>query len=250
MSTTSDEERVALITGGSRGIGAALCIAFAKAGYRVALNYISNRARAGEVEKQVKEETDCLLVQADVSSSHQVEAMISSIRQRFGRLDVLVNNAGVMANAVFSLIPEEEWDRVIAVHLKGTYLCSKFASTLMIEQRSGVIINMASICAFKPLVGQSNYAAAKAGIVTLTKSIAKELGRWNIRANCIAPGYVQSDLMDTFAKSEEDRRMFQQIPLRRLGAPGDIANLALFLASDQSNYITGETIRIDGGLSI
>ena len=250
MGTTSNEKKVALITGGSRGIGAALCIAFAKAGYRVALNYISNSVKAKEVEIQVKEKTDCLVIQTDVSRSDQVEAMISRIKQRFGRLDVLVNNAGVMANAVFSLIPEEEWDRVIAVHLKGTYLCSKFASTLMIEQRSGVIINMASISAFKPLVGQSNYAAAKAGIVTLTKSMAKELGRWNIRANCIAPGYIQSDLMDTFAENEEDKRMFKQIPLRRVGIPGDVADLALFLASDQSKYITGETIRIDGGLSI
>jgi 3-oxoacyl-[acyl-carrier protein] reductase len=179
-----------------------------------------------------------------------VEAMISSISQRFGQLDVLVNNAGVMANAVFSLIPEEDWDRIIAVHLKGTYLCSKFASALMIEQRRGVIVNMGSICAFRPLVGQSNYAAAKAGIVTLTKSVAKELGRWNIRANCIAPGYIQSDLMDTFATSEEDKRMFKQIPLGRVGTPGDVADLALFLASDESRYITGETIRIDGGLSI
>jgi len=250
VGTTSSEKKVALITGGSRGIGAALCIAFAKAGYRIALNYISNRVKAKEVESQVKEKTDCLVIQTDVSYSDQVEAMILSTRQRFGRLDVLVNNAGVMANAVFSLIPEEEWDRVIAVHLKGTYLCSKFASTLMIEQRCGVIINMASICAFKPLVGQSNYAAAKAGIVTLTKSIAKELVRWNTRANCIAPANIQSNWMYTYAKSEEDKRMFKQIPLRRVGTPGDIADLALFLASDQSKYITGETIRIDGGLSI
>ena len=131
MGTTSNEKKVALITGGSRGIGAALCIAFTKAGYRVALNYISNRVKAKEVETQVKEKTDCLVIQTDVSRSDQVEAMISRIKQRFGRLDVLVNNAGVMANAVFSLIPEEEWDRVIAVHLKGTYLCSKFASTFL-----------------------------------------------------------------------------------------------------------------------
>lgn len=250
MNTTSKEKEVALITGGSRGIGATLCIAFAEAGYRVALNYLSNRAKAEGVKNQVKKKAECLVIQADVSRSDEVEAMISSIRQRFGQLDVLVNNAGVMANAVFSLIPEEDWDRIIAVHLKGTYLCSKFASALMIEQRRGVIVNMGSICAFRPLVGQSNYAAAKAGIVTLTKSVAKELGRWNIRANCIAPGYIQSDLMDTFATSEEDKRMFKQIPLGRVGRPGDVADLALFLASDRSKYITGETIRIDGGLSI
>lgn len=250
MGTILSEKKIALITGGSRGIGAALCKAFAKAGYRIALNYVSNHIKAKEVETQVKEKTDCLVIQADVSRSEQVEAMISSIRQHFGRLDVLVNNAGVMANAVFGLLPEEDWDRVIGVHLKGTYLCGKFASTLMIEQRYGVIINMASICAFRPLVGQSNYAAAKAGIVTLTKSMAKELGRWNIRANCIAPGYIQSDLMDKFAKSEEDKRMFKQIPLRQIGTPENVADLALFLASNQSKYITGETIRIDGGLSI
>jgi len=249
MGTTSGEEKVALITGGSRGIGAALCIAFAKVGYRIAFNYMSRHTRAEEVEHQVKRYTDCLAIQADVSCSAEVEAMISSVKRRFGRIDVLVNNAGVMANSVFTLIPEEDWDRVIAVHLKGTYLCSKFVSLLMIEQRYGVIINMASISAFRPLVGQSNYAAAKAGIVTLTKSLAKELGRWNIRVNCIAPGYVQTELMDTF-KSQEDKQMLRQIPLRRIGTPEDIADLALFLASDKSRYITGETIRIDGGLSI
>ena len=201
MYLTAKERKVALITGGSRGIGAALCIAFAESGYRIALNYLSSLAKAKEIEARLnKNKTDCLVVQADVSCSQEVEVMISSVKERFGRLDVLVNNAGIMANAVFSLIPEKEWDHVIGVNLKGTYLCSKFASTLMIEQRSGVIINVASLSAFKPLVGQSNYAAAKAGIVTLTKSIAKELARWNIRANCIAPGYVRSDLMDTFSK--------------------------------------------------
>lgn len=249
MDTSSNKKKVALITGGSRGIGAALCIAFAKANYRIAFNYASNRARAEKIESRVKEYTDCLAIQSDVSYSTEVEAMISSIKKHFGRIDVLINNAGIMANSLFSLIPERDWDRVIAVNLKGTYLCSKFVSPLMIEQRYGVIINMASISAFRPLVGQGSYAATKAGIVVLTKSLAKELGRWNIRANCIAPGYVQTELMDTF-KSEEDKQMLKQIPLRRVGTPEDIADLALFLASDKSKYITGETIRIDGGLSV
>ena len=249
MDTAQNEKKVVLITGGSRGIGAALCTAFAKADYQIAFNYVSNRARAEEVEHRVKEHTDCLVIQADVSCSNEVEAMILSIKKRFGRIDVLINNAGIMANSLLSLIPEEDWDRVIAVNLKGTYLCSKLVSVLMIEQRYGIIINMASISAFNPLVGQGNYAAAKAGIVTLTKTLAKELGRWNIRANCIAPGYVQTELMDTF-KGEEDKRMLKQIPLRRVGTPEDIADLALFLASNKSRYITGETIRIDGGLSI
>jgi len=199
MNTTSGEKKMALITGGSRGIGAALCMAFAKANYRIAFNYVSKRPRAEEVERQVKRYTDCLAIQADVSCSAEVEAMISSVKQRFGRIDVLINNAGVMANSVFTLIPEEDWDRVIAVHLKGTYLCSKFVSLWMIEQRYGVI--------------------------------------------------VQTELMNTF-KSQEDKQMLKQIPLRRIGTPEDIADLALFLASDKSKYITGETIRIDGGLSI
>jgi len=249
MDTSSNKKKVALITGGSRGIGAALCIAFAKANYRIAFNYASNRAGAEKIESRVKEYTDCLAIQSDVSYSAEVEAMISSIKKHFGRIDVLINNAGIMANSLFSLIPEKDWDRVIAVNLKGTYLCSKFVSPLMIEQRYGVIINMASISAFRPLVGQGSYAATKAGIVVLTKSLARELGRWNIRANCIAPGYVQTELMDTF-KSKEDKQMLKQIPLRRVGTPEDIADLALFLASDKSKYITGETIRIDGGLSV
>jgi len=244
-----EKRKVALITGGSRGIGAALCITFAKANYRIAFNYLSNHARAEEIRHQVEEHTDCLAIQADVTHSDQIQGMISSIKQRFGRIDVLINNAGMMKNNLLNFIPEEDWDRVIEIHLKGTYLVTKFVSPLMIEQRYGAIINLASISVFRPLIGQSNYAAAKAGIVTLTKSLAKELGRWNIRANCIAPGYIQTDLLET-DKTEEVKQMIKTIPLRRTGTPEEVADLALFLASDQSKYITGGTIRIDGGLSI
>jgi len=241
--------KVSLITGGSRGIGAALCLAFAKANYRIAFNYLSNHAQAEEIRHQVEEHTDCIAIQADVTHSDQIQGMISSIKQRFGRIDVLINNAGMMKNNLLNFIPEEDWDRVIEIHLKGTYLVTKFVSPLMIEQRYGAIINLASISAFRPLIGQSNYAAAKAGIITLTKSLAKELGRWNIRTNCIAPGYIQTDLLE-MDRTEEVKQMIKTIPLRRTGAPEEVADLALFLASDQSKYITGETIRIDGGLSI
>lgn len=248
MGTVTDKKRVVLITGGSRGIGAALCNAFAKDDYNVAFSYVSNKARAEEVENSIKEFTDFISIQADVSQSAQVESMVSSIKQKFGRVDVLINNAGIMANSIFGFMSEEDWDRVIDIHLKGTFLCAKFVSPLMIERRSGIIINMASISAFKPVVGQSNYAAAKGAIVTLTKSLAKELGRWNIRVNCIAPGYIQTELMEHF-KSEEDKQIVKYIPLRRTGFPEEVAELALFLASEKSKYITGETIRIDGGLS-
>lgn len=245
----AEAKKVVLITGGSRGIGASLCITFAKAGYQVAFTYVSSQEKANEVKRVVEEHMECLVVKADVSSSEQVEAMVSSVQKRFGRIDVLVNNAGIMANSIFGMMPEEDWDRVIAVHLKGTYSCCKAIAPIMVEQRSGVIINMASISAFRPLVGQSNYAAAKGAIVTLTKSLAKEFGRWKIRVNCIAPGFIQTDMMDDFMKEEEKKMLLKQIPLRAIGSPEDVADLALFLASENAKYITGATIMIDGGLN-
>jgi len=249
MSTASNGKKVVLITGGSRGIGSAISEAFAKDGYNVAFNFMSNKEKAEEVEKRLKEYSDCRAYQADVSKSDDVEKMVASVKEKFGQIDVLINNAGVMANALFSFITEEDWDRVFSVHVKGTYLCSKMVSRVMVEQRYGTIINIASISAFKPLVGQSNYAAAKGGIVTLTKSLAKELCRWNIRSNCIAPGYIQTDMIENDI-TPEMKQFIKNIPLGRVGTPEEVADLALFLASDKSRYINGETIKIDGGLSI
>lgn len=243
------DSKVALVTGASRGIGACIAVEFAREGYKVVVNYLASSDRAMEVESEVNKHSECLLAKADVSILKDVEGMVAAAMKKFGRIDVLVNNAGTMANSLLPMMPEDEWDRVISVHLKGAYLCSREASKDMIDRKSGCIINISSVSAFKPLVGQSNYAAAKGGLVTLTKSLAKELSRWKIRANCIAPGYVATEILSG-NRSEEVERMIKHIPLRCVGEPSDVANLALFLASEKARYITGETIVVDGGLSI
>lgn len=245
-----EEKKIVLVTGSSRGIGASICLSFAQAGYNVVLNYFSRQDKADKVRKSVENYNgECLLVKADVSKAGSVEDMFNQVKTKFGRLDVLVNNAGVMANSLLSMMPEDNWDRVVDIHLKGAYLCSKSASRMMIAQRSGVIINISSITAFRPLLGQSNYVAAKAGIIALTKAMAKELSRWKIRVNCIAPGFIQTEIVDAL-ESEETKALMKHIPLGAAGRPEDVAELAVFLASDKAGYITGETIRIDGGLSI
>ncbi len=243
----SDDKKTVFVTGGSRGIGAAIAMEFAKAGYNVAFNYLSNEEKANEVKKELEKITSVQVVKGDVSKKEDVTSMIESTLSVFGRIDVLVNNAGIMANNIFAMMSDDEWTRVLDVHVNGAFYCSKAVLTHMAARKSGVIINIASISAFRPLVGQSNYATAKGAMVTMTQALAKEMGRWKIRVNAIAPGYIQTDLMDTF-NSEMDKHTIKQIPLQSVGTPEDVANLAVFLASDKARYITGETIKIDGGL--
>ena len=243
----SDDKKTVFITGGSRGIGAAIAMEFAKSGYNVAFNYLSNEEKANEVKHEIEKITGVHVVKGDVSKKDDVTAMIESTLSAFGRIDVLVNNAGIMANNIFAMMSDDEWTRVLDVHVNGAFYCSKAVLTHMAARKSGVIINIASISAFRPLVGQSNYATAKGAMVTMTQALAKEMGRWKIRVNAIAPGYIKTDLMDTF-NSEMDKHTIKQIPLQSVGTPEDVANLAVFLASDKARYITGETIKIDGGL--
>ena len=222
-------EQVALITGASRGIGRAIALALAREGAIVYINYKSNRAAAEEVKRQITERggrADCL--QADVSSAGEVDAMVQQILEREGRIDILVNNAGINRDNLIIRMKDEEWHQVIETNLNSAYYCLRAVARPMMKQRRGKVINISSVVGLHGNVGQINYAAAKAGIIGLTKSAAKELSSRGIMVNAIAPGYIVTDMTERLS-SEIKEQVAAQIPLGRLGKPEDIANLAVFL---------------------
>jgi len=239
--------KVALITGGARGIGQAIAMTFAREGADVVVadvNLEIAQKTASEIESLGRK---ALALEMDVTNYDLVEAGINKILDKMGKVDILVNNAGITKDNLVLRMSQAEWDAVINVNLKGTFNCIKAVSRPMVKQRSGRIISIASIIGLMGNPGQANYAASKAGIIALTKTIAKELASRNINANAVAPGFIQTEMT---AKLSEDvkQRMLEAIPLAKLGAPQDVANLCLFLASDESSYITGQTITIDGGM--
>ena len=241
-------EKTALVTGASRGIGRAAALELAKAGAKVAVNFAGNRAAAEEVVSLIEAAGgQAMLVQADVGNAADVEAMIKAVVERFGRIDILVNNAGITRDNLIMRMKEEDWDAVIHTNLKGIFNCTKAVSKLMMKQRYGRIINMASVVGVMGNAGQANYAAAKAGVIGFTKSMAKELASRNITVNAVAPGYISTDM--TANLPEQARLELQsQIPLQRLGNPEDVAAAVLFLVSPGADYITGQTIHVDGGM--
>ena len=239
--------KVALITGGARGIGRAIALTFAREGADIAVadvNFEIAQKTALEIEGLGSK---ALALQMDVTNYDLVEAGINKILDKMGKVDILVNNAGITKDNLVLRMSGAEWDAVINVNLKGTFNCIKAVSRPMVKQRSGRIISIASIIGLMGNPGQANYAASKAGIIALTKTIAKELASRNINANAVAPGFIQTEMT---AKLPEDikKRMLEAIPLAKLGTPQDVANVCLFLASDESSYITGQTITIDGGM--
>ena len=241
-------EKTALVTGASRGIGRAAALELAKAGAKVAVNFAGNRTAAEEVVSMIEATGgQAMLVQADVGNAADVEAMIKAVVERFGRIDILVNNAGITRDNLIMRMKEEDWDAVIHTNLKGIFNCTKAVSKLMMKQRYGRIINMASVVGVMGNAGQANYAAAKAGVIGFTKSMAKELASRNITVNAVAPGYISTDM--TANLPEQARLELQsQIPLQRLGNPEDVAAAVLFLVSPGADYITGQTIHVDGGM--
>ena len=241
-------EKTALVTGASRGIGRAAALELAKAGAKVAVNFAGNRTAAEEVVSMIEATGgQAMLVQADVGNAADVEAMIKAVVERFGRIDILVNNAGITRDNLIMRMKEEDWDAVIHTNLKGIFNCTKAVSKLMMKQRYGRIINMASVVGVMGNAGQANYAAAKAGVIGFTKSMAKELASRNITVNAVAPGYISTDM--TANLPEQARLELQsQIPLQRLGNPEDVAAAVLFLVSLGADYITGQTIHVDGGM--
>jgi 3-oxoacyl-[acyl-carrier protein] reductase len=241
------KDKVALITGGARGIGQAIAMTFAKEGADIVVadvNLEVAQKTASEIESLGRK---AMALEMDVTNYDLVEAGINKILDKMGKVDILVNNAGITKDNLVLRMSGAEWDAVINVNLKGTFNCIKAVSRPMVKQRSGRIISIASIIGLMGNPGQANYAASKAGIIALTKTIAKELASRNINANAVAPGFIQTEMT---AKLPEDikKRMLEAIPLAKLGTPQDVANVCLFLASDESSYITGQTITIDGGM--
>ena len=241
------KDKVALITGGARGIGQAIAMTFAREGADIVVadvNLEIAQKTASEIEGLGRK---ALALEMDVTNYDLVEAGINKILDKMGKVDILVNNAGITKDNLVLRMSQSEWDAVINVNLKGTFNCIKAVSRPMVKQRSGRIISIASIIGLMGNPGQANYAASKAGIIALTKTIAKELASRNINANAVAPGFIQTEM--TAKLSEEiKKKMLEAIPLAKLGTPQDVANVCLFLASDESSYITGQTITIDGGM--
>ncbi|MEH7084679.1 3-oxoacyl-[acyl-carrier-protein] reductase [Neobacillus drentensis] len=242
------EGKAALVTGASRGIGREIALELARQGANVAVNFSGSEAKANEVVDEIKAlGREAFAVKCDVSNTEEVAAMVKGTIDTFGKLDILVNNAGITKDNLLMRMKEEEWDDVININLKGVFLCTKAVTRQMMKQRVGRIINIASIVGVSGNPGQANYVAAKAGVIGLTKTTAKELASRNITVNAIAPGFITTDMTDKLSE-EVKAEMLKQIPLARLGEPKDIAKITAFLASDDSAYMTGQTLHIDGGM--
>lgn len=248
MSEQNNTRRAALVTGGGRGIGRAICLALAAQGYDVAVNYAASSAAAEKTAEDCRAYgVQAVTLQADVTDPAACQTLVDTAAKTFGRLDVLVNNAGVTADKLILRMQEEDFDKVINANLKGAFFCCKAACKLMMRQRYGRIVNISSVVGLHGNAGQANYAASKAGLIGLSKSVAKELGSRGVCCNCIAPGFIETAMTKDI---KEDNPLLVQVPMRKMGTPEDVANVALFLASPESDYITGETIRVDGGLAI
>ncbi len=236
--------KAAIVTGGSRGIGRAIVKALAEAGYNVAFSYASNQAAAEEVEAMVKGfGVDALAVKSDAASVTDAQALIEQAHKRFGRIDALVNNAGITRDGLLMRMSDEDWAKVIDTNLAGAFYTCRAASRIMLKQRSGTIVNISSVVGVFGNAGQANYAASKAGLIGFTKSLAKEFGSRGVTANVVAPGFIETDMTESVPKEQ----LLQHIPLGRLGAPEDIAKAVLFLITS-GDYITGQVIHVDGGL--
>ncbi|MBM7647164.1 3-oxoacyl-[acyl-carrier protein] reductase [Bacillus ectoiniformans] len=238
----------ALVTGASRGIGREIALELARQGADVAVNYSGSEAKAAEVVDEIKAlGRNAFAVQCNVSDSEAVQEMVKMTVETFGKLDILVNNAGITKDNLLMRMKESEWDDVININLKGVFLCTKAVTRQMMKQRSGRIINISSIVGVSGNAGQANYVAAKSGVIGLTKTTAKELATRGITVNAVAPGFISTDMTDALPE-EAKEAMHKQIPLARFGEPQDIAKVAAFLASDDSKYMTGQTLHVDGGM--
>ena len=240
--------KVALVTGGSRGIGRAIALKLAENGADVAINYAGNTAAAEEVKAAIEQMgRKALLIQCSVADTDGVQAMVNQVVKELGRLDILVNNAGITRDGLLMRMKEADWDDVMNTNLKGVYNCSKAVMRTMMKQKSGWIVNMASVVGEMGNAGQANYAAAKAGVIGFTKSLAKEVASRGITVNAIAPGFIATD-MTSVLSDDQKAEMARTIPLGRAGQPEDVANAVLFLASEGAAYITGQVLNVDGGM--
>lgn len=245
--------RAAVVTGSSRGIGRAIACALAEAGFNVCVNCSSESSLPAARELAAELEADCgvraIAVAANVADAAEAAALIDAAHEAFGRIDVLVNNAGITRDGLLARMKEEDFDAVVNVNLKGTFNCCKAAAQRMMKQRYGRIVNMSSVVGVAGNAGQANYAASKAGVIGLTKSIARELAARNITCNAVAPGFISTDMTDALSDKQREA-IVGRIASKRLGEPEDVAALVRFLASEEAGYITGQTICIDGGMSL
>jgi 3-oxoacyl-[acyl-carrier protein] reductase len=239
--------KVALITGASRGIGRSIALALAAEGARIVAVDLDLAATQAVVDELKGQGAEAVAVQGNVTVAEDAEKMVDSAVQAFGRVDILVNNAGITRDGLLMRMKEDDWDAVLTVNLKGAFLCTKAVSKVMTKQRSGRIINIASVVGQMGNAGQANYCASKAGLIGLTKSNARELAKRNITVNAVAPGFIATAMTDALPEKAREE-LVAQIPLERLGAPEDIANAVLFLAAERSGYITGQVIAVNGGM--
>ncbi|MBD8013825.1 MULTISPECIES: 3-oxoacyl-[acyl-carrier-protein] reductase [Planococcus] len=240
--------KTAIITGASRGIGAEIARQFAANGAKVVVNYSGSQEKAEAVVADIQANGgEAIAVKANVSDSESVKAMVDGAMKTFGSVDILVNNAGITRDNLMMRMKDDEWDDVINTNLKGVFVCTKAVTRQMMKQRAGRIINIASIVGVMGNAGQANYVASKAGVIGLTKTTARELASRGITANAVAPGFITTDMTDQLTEDVQ-KAMLGQIPLGRFGAPEDVAKAALFLASDDASYMTGQTLHLDGGM--
>ena len=242
------ENKTVFVTGGSRGIGKEVALKFAKNGYNVVINYVSSKTNVEELKEEFESKgVKALVMQADVTDKEAIEEVVKKAIEEFGAIDVLVNNAGITRDNLLMRMSEEEFDKVIEINLKGTYIVTKAVTKYMMKKRNGSIINLSSVVGVAGNAGQCNYSASKAGIIGFTKSIAKELASRNIRSNAVAPGFIETDMTAVLSEDIKDN-IYNQIPVKRMGTAKEVANLVYFLGSDESSYITGQVINVDGGM--
>ena len=243
-----EDNKTVFVTGGARGIGKEVALKFAENGYNVVINYVSSKTNVEELKSEFESKgVKTLIMQADVTDKEAIDEVVKKAIEEFGSIDVLVNNAGITRDNLLMRMSEEEFDKVIEINLKGTYIVTKAVTKYMMKKRKGSIINLSSVVGVAGNAGQCNYSASKAGIIGFTKSVAKELASRNIRSNAVAPGFIETD-MTAVLSDEVKESIHNQIPLKRMGTAKEVANLIYFLGSEESSYITGQVINVDGGM--